>query len=306
MGIVKYSRRIIYQYIAILLICSFGELSAQEIEPRLYQSLPVGINAAAVSYSLAHGNIVADVTSPIKDFIVTSHIITPIYLRTFGLFGRLAKVQAMLPYTYMDGDLKLNGKDTGGIRSGLADARVRLVVNILGQPAIEAKDFQQYKEETALGVSVIVMAPTGQYFDDKVVNIGSNRWSIKSEIGFSQRYGPLYLEAYAGVWYFTDNKKFINTNTLSQDPIYSFQAHLCYYFAQGLWVAVNSGYANGGETQVNDVYKHDFQNNVRLGATISIPLGGNHTLKFLAHTGVTTRIGGDFDMLTLAYQFAWF
>jgi hypothetical protein len=306
MRIRRYFRFRVTQLIAILLICTFGELFAQEIEPRLYQSLPIGLNAAAVSYSYSHGNIVADVTSPVKDFVVTSHIVTPIYIRTFGLFGRLAKVQAMLPYVYMDGNLKLNGIDTGGIRSGLADARVRLVVNILGQPAIEAKDFQQYKEETALGVSVIVLAPTGQYFDDKIVNIGSNRWSIKSEIGFSQRYGQLYLETYAGVWFFTENNQFVNTNTLTQDPIFGFQAHLCYYFSQGFWVAVNSGYANGGETQVNGVDKHDFQNNVRMGATISVPLGRNHSLKFLAHTGVTTRIGGDFDMLTLAYQFTWF
>jgi hypothetical protein len=288
------------------MICTSAELHGQEIEPRLYQSLPVSLNAAALSYSIAHGNIVADVTSPVKDFVVTSHIVTPVYIRTFGLLGRLAKVQAMLPYTYMEGDLKFNGKDTGGIRSGLADARVRLVVNIFGQPALEAKDFQQYKEETGLGVSVIVMAPTGQYFDDKLVNIGSNRWSIKSEIGFSQRYGPLYLETYAGVWVFTANNKFINTNTLTQDPIFGFQAHLCYYIAQGFWVALNSGYAHGGETYVNGVAKHDFQNNVRFGATISVPLWRNHTLKLLAHTGVTTRIGGDFDMLTLAYQYAWF
>lgn len=305
------NKNIKFSFITLLLVFLFfismdPNLRAQEIEPRLYQSLPIGLNAAAISYSLSHGNIVSDATAPIKNFVVTAHTFVPVYVRTFDFFGRLAKAQVILPFTYMMGDAKLSGKDTSGSRTGLADARVRFIVNILGQPTLEPKDFQGFKEETVLGASIIIGIPTGQYFEDKLVNIGSNRWSFKSEIGLSHRYGSVYFEAYAGVWLFTENNNFLKTNTLAQDPIYSFQAHLSYYFPSGIWIAVNGGYANGGETKLNDTYQIDFQNNVRMGVTFSAPLGRQHSIKALFNTGVTTRIGGDFKMLTIAYQYAWF
>ena len=118
-------------------------LIAQEIEPRLYQSLPTGLNAAAFSYSYSHGNIVADATAPLQDFILTSNTFIGGYLRTFSFFGRLAKVQALLPFVYMSGDLKYQGRDTSGSRTGLADTRVRFIVNILGQPALGPQEFHE-------------------------------------------------------------------------------------------------------------------------------------------------------------------
>ena len=282
------------------------DLIAQEVEPRLYQSLPTGLNAAAFSYSYSHGNIVADATAPVQDFILTSNIFVGGYLRTFSFFGRLAKVQALLPFVYMMGDLKYKGIDTSGSRTGLADARVRFIVNLLGQPALEPQEFQKFKEEAVLGASIVVAIPTGQFFEEKMVNIGSNRWSIKPEIGFSYRYESIYFEAYGGVWFFTENNSFLKTSTLEQDPLFTFQAHLCYYFSSGIWIAVNGAYANGGETKVNDIYKHDFQKNSRMGATLSVPFGKQHSVKVLFNTGAFTRVGGDFDMLTVAYQFVWF
>jgi len=283
-----------------------AKLNAQEIEPRLYASLPTTLNAAAFSYSFSQGNVVSDATAPIQGLDVTANTFVLAYVRTFDVFGRLGKAQVLLPFTYMSGNAKFFGQDTSGSRTGLADSRVRFSINLFGSPALEPKDFQTFKEESVLGASVVIGVPTGQYLDDKIINIGSNRWSFKPEIGFSHRFDSFYFEAYAGVWFFAENNNFLKTNTLTQDPLLSFQSHICYFFPSGIWIALNGGYANGGETKLNGVYKNDLQNNVRMGVTFSAPLAKQHSIKALFNTGVTTKNGGNFSIFTLAYQYVWF
>jgi hypothetical protein len=52
-----------------------------------------------------------------------------------------------------------------------------------------------------LGVSLTVVAPTGQYNTTKLVNWGINRWAFKPEFGYSQRWGKWVLDGYAGAWF---------------------------------------------------------------------------------------------------------
>ena len=50
--------------------------------------------------------------------------------------------------------------------------------------------------------------------------------------------------------------------------------------------------------------RSDEQRNTRVGGTLSVPLRANQSLKVAYSTGTTTRIGGDFDTIVLAWQ-AW-
>jgi hypothetical protein len=43
------------------------------------------------------------------------------------------------------------------------------------------------------------------YESDKLVNIGTNRWAVKPELGVSKTWGPLTLELMASVTFYTDN-----------------------------------------------------------------------------------------------------
>jgi hypothetical protein len=52
------------------------------------------------------------------------------------------------------------------------------------------------------------MAPLGQYDSTRLVNIGTNRWSFKPELGVSKALGPWTLEATAAATVFADNKHF--------------------------------------------------------------------------------------------------
>ena len=62
-----------------------------------------------------------------------------------------------------------------------------------------------------------MIAPAGQYDDTRLVNIGSNRWSFKPEIGVSKAVGPWTLELAAAATFYTDNDDFNGGKTRSQD-----------------------------------------------------------------------------------------
>ncbi len=48
------------------------------------------------------------------------------------------------------------------------------------------------------------------------------------------------------------------------------------------------------------------QDNVRIGATLSLPLGRQQSLKFNYSKGAVTRIGGNFDIIGVAWQKVFF
>jgi len=294
-----------YVVLLCLSLCS-TVIFAQELEPRSYSVIPKGFNVGVIGYTLSHGNVIADATSPIDELVLTSSILVVGYARTFGFFNKLGRIQMLLPYTFINGTATVQGVDTSASRSGFADARVKIGINLLGSPAMNVRDFQRFNEETVLGASIVFSIPTGQYWPEKLINIGTNRWGFKPEIGFSRRRGSFYFETYAGVWFFTRNPDFLKTATLDQDPIFSFQAHISHIFPKKSWIALNGGYADGGQTFVNGIGKNNFQKNWRLGATYSYAVNRQSSIKALLNTGIATRAGGDFTSFSVVYQYAWF
>jgi hypothetical protein len=137
------------------------------------------------------------------------------------------------------------------------------------------------------------------------VNIGTNRWSFKPEFGISKAVGPLTLELAAAAYYYTDNDDFFGGSTLTQDPIYSVQAHLTYNLDARNWLAVDAVYYTGGRSTVDGVQGDNLQRNTRLGATYAHAIDRHHSLKLQASSGVSTRTGSDFDTVAIAWQYRW-
>lgn len=281
-------------------------ICSQELEPRNYSCIPVGLNAAALSYVYSSGDVIADATAPIQGLELNSNVIGVGYLRSFNVFGRLLKIQAAVPYLLMNGNATVNGVVTEGSRSGFADIKMKVVYGLAGTPALTPQQFVKYKETFILGASLSVNFPTGQYFPEKLVNIGSNRWGFKPEVGMSYRYNKFLFELFSGVWFTTDNKDFLVNKTLHQNPILSAQGHISYMFTPKLLIGVNTVYVNGGETSVDGIERNDFQKNFRGGATLNYSFSPHHSVKASYSSGISTRIGGDFNNYGLTYQYIWF
>jgi hypothetical protein len=137
------------------------------------------------------------------------------------------------------------------------------------------------------------------------VNIGTNRWAFKPELGISKGLGPLTLELATGVSFYTDNRDFLGGQTRAQDPIYSIQGHVIYSLRSGIWLAVDGTYYTGGRTTIDGVEGNDLQKNWRVGLTVALPVNRHNSLKLYASTGVFTRTGSDFDTVGVAWQYRW-
>jgi hypothetical protein len=155
------------------------------------------------------------------------------------------------------------------------------------------------------GASLQVSAPTGQYDDTKLINIGTHRWFFKPEIGISQALGRWTFEGQGAVTLFTTNNDFFNANRRSQDPLYSFQLHAIYSFVNGIWASADMTYFTGGRTTLNGVLNADLQRNWRVGATIALPVDVYNSIKLYASTGVSARTGNSFDLVGVAWQYRW-
>jgi hypothetical protein len=279
--------------------------SAQDLEPRAYANLPIGLNFLLGGYGYAQGGLAADPSLPLRDADLRTHTAVAAYARSLGVLGMSAKVDAILPYSWLSGDATFAGQPREREVAGFADPRFRFTLNFYGAPALSMQGFASYEQDIIVGASLQVSAPLGQYDSRRLINIGTNRWSIKPELGISKAWGPLTLEIAPSVTFYTSNNDFLNGMTREQDPLHAVQAHLVYSAGHGVWAALDSTYFVGGSTEVNGVENDDRQENWRLGATLSVPISRRHSIKFYGSTGVSTRTGSDFDAVGIVWQYRW-
>ncbi len=278
---------------------------SQELEPRAYRPLPSHLNFLVLSYSYSTGNVLVDPTVPLEGLEAEIQTTSLSYLRSFAISGRSASVTLSAPYVHMSASATVDGEFLQGSRTDWADARARLTVNLLGARAMPLSEFKSFPPGRSLGVGLTIAMPTGQYSSSKLINFGGNRWGFKPELGYSSIHGRWFFEAAVGVWLFTTNGNGFGGTTIRQDPIGSLQGHLSYNFARGPWLALALNYFTGGRTSVDGQDRDDLQRNSRVGLTLSLPLHGPHSLKIAAHSGAVTRVGADFDVGTIAYQYLW-
>ncbi len=62
-------------------------------------------------------------------------------------------------------------------------------MNLYGAPALSLKDFNNYQQDTIIGFTFRLTAPMGAYQSEKLLNIGTNRWSFEPEFGISKAIG---------------------------------------------------------------------------------------------------------------------
>lgn len=279
--------------------------SAQELEPRAYANAPVGLNFFITGYTHVWGEVATDPALPIENAELSVHGPFAAYAHSFGVAGRAAKVDVLVPYGYLSGTADVAGQPRDREVSGLWDPRVRFSVNLYGAPALEAREFASYRQDWIVGASVQVGIPAGQYDDTRVVNLGNHRWMVKPEVGVSKALGRWSFELSAAASLFTDNDDYLEVQTRSQEPVYSLQTHVVYTFASRVWVAVDGNYYEGGAVEVDGVRSGVEISSSRIGVTCAIPFGRRQSLKLSASTGATVRTGGDFDAVGAAWQYRW-
>ena len=275
------------------------------MEPRSYSLAPIGTNIALLAYGRTEGSVVVDPSLPVEDASAKFNSMTPGYYHSFGLLGRQSSLAFGVPYVWGTANALVIGVSRRAYRSGIADPRIRFAYILFGGPALSPQEFKTHHSKTVIGTSLTVSVPLGQYDPNLLVNVGTNRWAFKPEIGISRTLGAWVLELDLGSWLFLANPNFFHGQYREQAPLPSIQGHLSYTFRPGLWLALDGTFYGGGRTTVNGVHSNDRQENSRLGATFSLPLAHAQSLKFAVNRGATVRVGGNFTTISATYQFRW-
>lgn len=286
---------------------------AQDLAPRAYLITPIHSNAITLTYSLFDGSLLFEGTVPITGATARVHVAILNYSHSLNFLGRTASFTVSLPYGVGNFRGTVVGAETLAYRSGLLPATFRFSVNLIGGPAMNVPEFMKWRQRSILGISIRLVPQAGQYDPTKLINLGSNRWAFKPELGYSQRWGHWTLDAYAGAWFYTTNPEFFSQNqfspginTQAQRPIGSFEGHLSYDFKPRLWMSLDGNYWFGGATSINGVLNAaTLQRNSRVGGTASIPISRHQSIKFSYSNGAYIRYGGNFQNVSLAWQYSW-
>jgi hypothetical protein len=292
--------------IALLLLLA-ASASAQDLDPRAYAHVPVSGTFLVAGFSVSHGGVVTDPTLPVTDIDATVETPSLGLARSFSLFGKTAQAFGVVPYSWAQVSGKVFEEATSITRAGLSDMRLRLSVLVRGAPAASVLEIAKAPRRTILGASLMVVAPTGQFFPDRLINVGTKRWAFKPEFAVSQPMGQKWLlDVYSALWLFTVNDSYYpGTLTRTQAPMGAFQAHLSYNFTRLLWAAFDATYYVGGRSTVDGIENNDRQSNSRVGATVAFPVGRRHSIKLAVSRGAIVRYGADFSTFSFGWQTAW-
>ena len=297
--------------------CVFGlyllllaEANAQDLEPRRWTVLPAGINVVGAAYGRTDGDLYFDPVLQLEDVEFDGDSLVLSYVRSFSLAGRSARFDAIVPWQNFHWEGLLEGEPASTARVGLADPRFRLSVILAGgSAATPGKPQQQMATRpanTVVGAAIEVTVPWGEHFEDKLLNLGRNRFIFRPQIGAVHTRGPWSYELTGSTFFYTENDDFFGGSRLEQDPLYAIQAHIIRVFRPGVWASVSAGYGWGGHNTLDGVESDDKKSNVLAAVSLGFPVGRKQGVK-IAYIRSETRefTGSDSNTLAIGWTYRY-
>ena len=273
------------------LICN--QVQAQEIEARAYSNAPIGINFATGGIAQARSGSYTLVTEAVN------------LTRIIDVFGQSGRISLLVPYAQLSGTGSVGGQNINASAEGLSDPVVKVSANLYGAPALSLEEFKSYQQDLIIGASLAASLPWGKYNSDQMLNVGANRSLIQPAIGASQSVGPWRLELAGMATIYTSNTNFLGGNTLSQNPIYSTEGHVIYYFPNTAYISADATYFVGGQKYVNGIAINGSQENWRFGSTFSYPINKQNSIRLTGSKGVYSNTNTSYDAVGVSWQYRW-
>lgn len=299
-------KRLLFAWIACGVFLLQYRAFAQFTDPHTYDNTAVGTNQLELSYTHVHANssidtslIVAGAKLNIDQGIVD-------YSHYFGFWHRMMWVEASLPIAGLGGSV--SGTTISGSVTGAGDSSYVLGALLKGGPALNVEQFENYRPTNTIGVSLTVTAPTGTYNADKILNLGSDRWSFKPELGLSHPFGSHQkweIEGYANAHFYTDNTSYHGREILRQEPLPGIEGHIGYSFNDRIWASLDSRYSLRGKTFVNGVDQDNGQQNFILGSEMNLSLNSRNALVFVFAKALAHQNGPAVTGFSVKYDYTW-
>ena len=263
-----------------------------------------------MAYAYTEGDIFLNPVMRIEDGEFDLNTAALKYIHAFEILGKSARVDLVQMYQSGHWSGLVNGTPAAIERKGWADSSLRFAVNLYGAPPLEGQEFVEYRKathcETIVGAGLVMTFPTGEYFEDKLINLGNNRYTFTPQFGVVHTRGKWTMELSSSVTFYTDNDEFFNGKKHEEDALLIGQGHLIYTFMPGLWLGASAGYGYGGESTIDRVPADDRKGNLGFGLSAGIPVNRNFGFK-IAYIGIRTRedTGSDNDTFTIGCSLQW-
>lgn len=295
---------------SVLVFSALATATAEDLEPRRWSHTPIGLNSLALGYSYTDADILFDPALQLEDVEMHLHGWGLKYLHAFELLGKTARVELTQGYAVARWTGRVAAVADSVERDGLTDSQVRFAVNLVGAPPLAGKAYQEYRAqpglETVVGAALIVHLPTGDYQEDKLLNIGTNRFTFRPQLGALHNWDQWSFEYTGSVWLFTDNDEFYNDTTLEQGPLYSAQAHVVYMPARGVWIGTSAAYTYATECTVEGNDLDDEREHLFWSLGVGFPIT-SHLLGKCAYVGSRALgdLGVDSDSVAVGLGLLW-
>lgn len=280
---------------------------AQDIEPRRWTPLPLGTNIVGVAYAYTDGDIFFDPVLQAEDATVAVNAMMAQYIRPFKIGNKLSRLDVLVPYSTAKWEGLLAGVPTSVKRNGFGDPRVRLSMNLVGPDAMNAKDLMEYMAShpvsTSVGVSLAITLPFGKYFEDKLLNIGKNRFVFRPQIGMVHQWGLWSYELTGSVFLFTKNTNFFNGGVREQDLVFAVQTHLIKRFKNRMWGSLSLGSGLGGQSTIDKQPNDDERSDILGALSFGFPIIKKQSIKLaLVRAQTLNDIGANTSSFILGWS----
>ncbi|MDP1524481.1 MAG: transporter [Rhodocyclaceae bacterium] len=182
----------------------------------------------------------------------------------------------------------------GAQAKGLSDLRLGLTAWLINDKATA----------NYLGISGMLIAPTGDYDGRQVLNAGENRWRYVVSAGWQKDITPRFLvELSPEIAFYGDNKDYAGKRRLEQRTSYAITGYLRWRVTPAWHVHVGGQLNRGGETRINGVDQRNPANNERVMAGMSwfLPEQQQVILRFARDTEIDNGFRTGREIL-LRYQ----
>ena len=300
------NKRLLLACLVLAVLHAPNRTCAQFTDPRTYEDTPVGTNQLELAYAYAHANSSLDTSLIIAGAKLNLNQGIIDYTRYFGFLHRMTWVEAGVPIAGLGGSV--SGTNIQGSVTGAGDSSYSLGILLKGGPALSVAQFENYKPATTLGVSLAITAPTGLYRPNKILNLGSDRWSFKPEFAFSHPFGPEQkweFDAYANAYFYTSNVSYHGKGILQQQPLPGVEGHISYSFNDSIWASLDTRYSFRGTTLVDGVPQNDVQENFILGSELNVSLNSRNSLVFEFAKALVHNNGPAVVGFSVKYDYTW-
>jgi hypothetical protein len=270
----------------------------------------MGVNFAGIAYAYTEADIGFDPVLELENVEMEKHTWAGKYIRTFELLNKSARIDLTQGYQKAKWQGLQQGEPAATDRDGLSDTFARFAINLYGSPPLKGEEYRNYRSasdvDTIVGVGLAVRLPTGNYLEEKLLNLGGNRFAFRPQIGVSHRRGKWTTELTGEVAFYTENDEFYDGNRLEQAPLYWAHGHVIYTFRPGLWLSTSGGVDIGGETTINGVDKDDEKHNLGWKLSGAYPINRKVGLT-LSYMNIETQesTGADSKSLIVSLSFLW-